>query len=246
MHICSVHKKLEIVPGDLGDHRQLAAYHYRDGRLAAVKRVFSLRANGSPGTAETRPAGVIVYAMPNPRVELRNVATGDIFSGLDRQTELSLINHNVRLISRVIIEPRFRGIGLASRLVRETMPMMEVPIVEALGVMPLVNPFLERAGMKAFEPRVAAHHVELTEAFGAVGIEEQDLIDPEAVQATLDALDGPAEDFVEVRIQRFLKSHGNRRTMLPGLDRTRYILGKLTHRPAYYIWFNPDLEVNTP
>ena len=110
MHICSIHKKLEIVSGDLGDYGQLSAYHYRDGRLAAVKRVFSLRANGAPGTAQARPAGVIVYAMPNPRVELRNVATGDIFSGLDRQTELSLINHNVRLISRVIIEPRFRGI----------------------------------------------------------------------------------------------------------------------------------------
>lgn len=246
MHLCSVHKKLEIVPGKLSDYRQLAAYHYRDGRLAAVKRVFLLKPNRPLGTASGRAVGVIVYAMPNPRVELRNLATGGIFSGLDRQTELSLINRNIRLISRIIIEPRFRGIGLASRLVRETMPMMRVPIVEALGVMPLVNPFLEKAGMQAFEPRVAAHHVELLEAFSAVGIEEQHLIDPQTVQREFDALSLPAADFVEAHIQRFLKSHGNRRTMPPGVDRTRYVLGKLTHRPAYYIWFNPDLEVNKP
>ena len=82
MHTCSVHKKLEIVPGKLSDYRQLAAYHYRDGRLAAVKRVFLLKPNRPLGTASGRAVGVIVYAMPNPRVELRNPATGEIFSGL--------------------------------------------------------------------------------------------------------------------------------------------------------------------
>jgi hypothetical protein len=31
--------------------------------------------------------------------------------------------------------------------------------------------------------------------------------------------------------------------MPAGIARTRYILGKLTHRPAYYIWFNPLMMV---
>jgi len=123
---------------------------------------------------------------------------------------------------------------------------MNVPIVEALGVMPLVHPFLERAGMTAFAPRPARHHVELLEALSAVGVEDRDLIDPAAVQDKLDALKWPAADFLEARIRQFLKSHGSRRTMAPGPDRTRYLLGKLTHRPAYYIWFHPDLEVTTP
>jgi hypothetical protein len=34
--------------------------------------------------------------------------------------------------------------------------------------------------------------------------------------------------------------------MPDGLERTRYILGRLTHRPAYYIWFNPDKEMVLP
>jgi len=139
----------------------------------------------------------------------------------------------------VIVEPRVRGIGLAVRLVRETMPRLNVPVIEALAVMPLVNPFLERAGMKSFAPRVPVTQVELLEALSAVGIEQDDLIDPAAVQHRLDCLAPPAADFLEARIRRFLRSHGTRRTMPAGLERTRYLLARLTHRPAYYIWFNP-------
>jgi len=175
---------------------------------------------------------------------LRNLATDHVFAGLDRQTQLTLLNRNILCISRVIIEPRFRGIGLATRLVRETMPMMDVPILEAMGVMPQVNPFLEKAGMQCFEPHVAAGHVELLEAFSAVGVEEQHLIGAGSVQEKLDALSPPAADFIEAHIQRFLKNHGRRRTMPPGLERTRFVLEKLTDRPAYYIWFNPALEVS--
>jgi hypothetical protein len=181
-------------------------------------------------------------------VELRTVATGGRFAGLDRQTELALLNRNIRCIARVIVEPRLRGIGLASRLVRETMPMMNVPIVEALGVMPLVNPFLERAGMKAFEPRIPVEHVKLIEAFSAVRVEEADLVSPAVVQAKLDRVTGRRAAFIERYIAEFLRSHGTRRTMPPGLDRTRYLLGKLTHRPTYYIWFNPSMiaSINHP
>lgn len=239
MRTCSIVKGLELVPGDMGDYEQLAAYHYREERPVVVKAVYVLRPVRPLGSFGHRPAGVIVYTMPNPRVELRTVATGGRFAGLDRQTELSLLNRSVRCIARVIVEPRLRGIGLASRLVRATMPMMNVPIVEAMGVMPRVNPFLERAGMKAFEPRVPVEHVKLIEAFSAVQVEESDLVSPTAVQDRLGSLTGPEAAFIERHIAEFLKSHGTRRTMPPGIARTRYLLGKLTHRPVYYIWFNP-------
>ena len=246
MHTCSLHRKLQIVEGDMKDYESLAMYHYRDSRPVAVKAVFALKIKGRVAPRDNRPAGVIVYTMPNPRVELRDVATDGLFSGLDRQSELSLINRNIRCIARVVIEPRYRGIGLASRLVRQTMPRLNVPVIEALGVMPSVNPFLEKAGMKPYVPPVPLHHVDLLESFSAVGIEEEDLVYPKLVQAKMDALPWPACDFLEIRIEQFLKSHGRRRTMLPDLNRTRYILGKLTRRPVYYIWFNPQMEVTMP
>jgi GNAT superfamily N-acetyltransferase len=242
MHACSIHGELEIVPGDMSDYRLLAAYHYREGRPVGIKAVYTIRPKRALGSLGRRPAGVIVYAMPNPRIELRTRATGGAFRGLDRQSQLQLLNRHVRCLARVVIEPRFRGIGLAVRLVRETLPKLNVPIIEALGVMPLVNPFLERAGMQCFEPRVPVEHVELIEALSAVGIEEDDLVDSARVQQGLDGLGAAARAFVEARIRRFLKSHGSRRTMPDGLERTRYMLGRLTHRPAYYFWVHPLLH----
>jgi len=241
MHTCSITRSLELAPGDMSDYEQLAAYHYRQERPVAIKAVYVLRPKEPLGSFGRRAAGVIVYTMPNPRVELRTVATGGLFAGLDRQTELAMLNRSVRCIARVIVEPRLRGIGLATRLVRETLPTMNVPIVEALGVMPLVNPFLERAGMKVFEPRVPVEHVKLIEVFSAVDVEEGDLVSPQVVQERLDGLTGPPAAFIERHIAEFLKSHGVRRTMPPGLERTRYLLGKLTHRPSYYIWLNPSM-----
>jgi hypothetical protein len=246
MHSCSLHGKLEIVPGDLADYKRLACYHYRGDRLAGVTAVFIVRPVKPMGSLHRRAAGAIVYTMPVPRMELRNTATGNLFKGLDRQTQLALINRNLRCISRVVIEPRLRGIGLATRLVRETLPQAGVPIVEAVGVMPLTNPFLEKAGMKVFTPRVRVEHVELIEALSVVGVEESELVDPSSVQEKLDALPGSAADFIETHVRRFLKSHGRRRTMPPGIERTRYLLSKLTERPAYHIWFHPTLEVTLP
>jgi len=235
MRDCSVCKKLQIVKGCVDDYKVLADYHYRDSRLGPYAAIFALK--GDFG----RTVGVIVYTMPAPALELRNIATGNMFAGLDRSTQLALVNKNIRCISRVIIEPRFRSLGLASRLVRETMPQMQVPIIEAMAVMGLVNPFFERAGMKAFTAKIPVRCAQLIEAFSMLGIEKKELIDAKHAQRKLDRLPAPDAEFIELQIKRFLQSYGKRQNMSAGIERTRYILSKLTERPVYYIWFNPYL-----
>jgi len=239
MKKCSVCRKLQIVPGCLGDYKKLARFHYRDSRLGPFAAIFAIRPTKAlEARLGTETIGVIVYTMPSVGVELRNIAAGDLFTGLDKGTRLALINKNIRCVSRVVIEPRFRGLGLASRLVRETMPEMNVPIVEAMAVMGLVNPFFEKAGMKAFTAKMPARCVQLVEAFSMVGIEKEELINSERVQQKLDRLERREGEFIEHQIKHFLQSYGKRRYERAGLERTRFVLSKLTLRPVYYIWFN--------
>lgn len=246
MRSCSVTKELRIVRGCLQDYKELAHYHYRDSRLGPFAAVFALKAaKALAGSFSTTVVGVIVYTMPSPGVELRKMATGDFFAGYDRVTHLALINNNIRCIGRVIIEPRFRGLGLASRLVRETMPQMNVPIIEALAVMGLVNPFFEKAGMTAYAGKMPVRCVQLMEAFSAVGIEKQELTDPQKVHRKLQKLGATESEFIKDQINRFLQSYGKRRNMRHCLERTRFVLSKLTERPVYYIWFNPKLKLIT-
>jgi len=237
---CSVCKRLEIVPGCIDDYYRLSHYHYRDIRLGPYTAIFALKGSSRlAGTSRTITAGVIVYSTASAVLELRNIATGNFFVGLDKGTQLSLMNRDIRRISRVIVEPRFRGLGLAKQLVRETMPELNVPIVEAIAMMGLVNPFLERAGMKAYTAPLHTGNIRLIEALSAVGIEADLLIDPYNVQRTIDRLPSEKSQFLERQIRYFLRSHGRRRDMPPGLERTRYFLTRLTSRPTYYIWFNP-------
>ena len=244
MRSCSVTKKLQIVPASRADYEGLAHYHYRDSKLGSYTAMFALKSPRSGGSCR-QAVGVIVYKMPTPGAEFRNIATGGLFAGFDRTTQLMLLNKNVRCINRVIIEPRFRSLGLASRLVRETMPKMGVPVVEAMAVMGLVNPFLEKSGMRAFKPKIQERCVRLVEALSVVGIENKELIDPRRVQRELDRLPAEKAEFIEHEIYRFLQSYGSHRYSRPGQERTRYILSKLTERPVYYIWFNPGLKLRT-
>jgi hypothetical protein len=234
MQGCSVCENLQIVPGCLDDYRRFASYHYCGGHTGPASAIFVLSWHGCKA-----PVGVIVYSNAPVVLELRNIATGHIFAGLDRSTQLELINANIRRISRVIIEPRFRGLGLASWLVRETMPLLNIPIIEAIAVMGWINPFFERAGMKAYKAKPSVASVQFIEALSIVGIEQTELIDPVRVQHKFDRLGDCEARFIEQQIRHFLKNHGRRRDMPPGIERTRYILTKLTARPVYYIWFNP-------
>jgi hypothetical protein len=239
MKTCSVCRKLQIVRGCLDDYKKLARFHYRDSRPGAYTAIFAIRSLNYPVQSKGETIGVIVYTMPSMGAELRNIATDNLFAGFDKKTRLALINKNIRCIGRVIIEPRFRGLGLASRLVRETMPKMNVPIVEAMAVMGLVNPFFEKAGMKSFAAKMPARCIQLVEAFSMVGIEKDILISPQKVQQKLDRLGQSEAEFIELQIKHFLQSYGRRRYERAGLERTRFVLSKLTLRPVYYIWFNP-------
>ncbi|MFC1780932.1 hypothetical protein ACFLZ8_01530 [Planctomycetota bacterium] len=232
----TIYKKVLIQPGCLDDYKKLAAFHYRDKYIGPFSNIYTLNTNPAAGLRK-QTVGVIVYALPVARLQLRNIATDNFFIGFDRNTQLALLNKYVRRISRVIIEPRFRGLSLAAHLVRETLLMMNFPIIESLAVMGSVNPFFEKAGMRAFAGPPSPRNVRLIEAFGAIGIEDKLLIDAEAVQRKIEKLDAAGTEFIERETESFLQCFGNHRYAQPGIERTRYILSKLTARAVYFIWF---------
>jgi len=241
MKPCSVCKKIKIVPGGFDDYRQFANYHYRESRPGPFEKIFVLR---NEALRETRKKilGVIVYSMPYVGLEMRSLVMNNFFVGFDKETQLGLINKNIRCISRIIIEPRFRGLGLAKRLVQQTMQRMNVPIIEAVAVMGRINPFLEKAGMRPFTSKPSQRCVQFVEALGIIGIEDKDLVDPQKVQQKLSRLNAEKNEFIERQIKRFLKGYGRRRNMPTGLERTRFILSRLNTKPVYYIWFNETIS----
>lgn len=132
---CSLAREMYVAEGSKEDYKRLARFHYREAKgLIAVQKIFALKRGG-----ET--VGVIVYKYPAITTFGRHKAFG-------RKLSVEEINRDLALISRVIVHPKYRTIGLGVKLVRETLPLAGKPYVEAVAVMARYNPFFERAGMK--------------------------------------------------------------------------------------------------
>ncbi|MCK4998836.1 MAG: hypothetical protein KAS23_04845 [Anaerohalosphaera sp.] len=236
---CSVTQHLEIYKAGKKEYAELSRFHYRCVSLSPYVAVYAIRDRRAYGQEHGRVIGVVVYTMPVPSLQLRTIATdGRYYCPGDRVGTLRLINDNIRCISRVIIEPRYRGLGLAAWLVRETMFLLNVPVIESLAVMGRFNGFFNKAGFTSYDAPIPERCVRLTEALQMVSIDESMFVDPTAVHTYLSTLADERGVFIETQIKRFLQAYGKRAVMEAGIERTRYVLSKLTDRPVYYIWFN--------
>jgi ABC-type ATPase with predicted acetyltransferase domain len=91
---------------------------------------------------------VAVLSWPTVNSAVREEVLG--LGGWAPGRRLAFVNERVRTISRVIVHPQFRGVGVASGLVRRVCEECPTRWVEAFAVMGRVNPFFVKAGMREF------------------------------------------------------------------------------------------------
>jgi hypothetical protein len=241
---CTLKKYLKIVPGTIADYKTLCRFHYRHCQTGPVSAVYKI-IDTHPMREQIEPiVGVIVYSMPACSVQLRNIATQGLFTKSGSSSvNMQLVNQNIRTISRVVIEPRYRALGLAYELVQQTMPLLNTAYIEALAVMGKVNPFFEKAGMMKYEAAEQTRSVKLRQALSVIGIEDDDLVDIELTHSKIQSLNPKAKNFIENQIVNFLTTYGRRIRNLPdGLKRTEYVISRLSDRPVYYLWRNANVE----
>ena len=248
MKPCRLHNDLEIVAGSQADWRQLARFHYRPGRPGAVDQVFALRyraekikADRSLIGASLGVIGVIVYAMPMANSGLRHQATGRRYLVGNTRERMVLLNREMRTISRVVIHPQFRGIGLAARLVRETLKKAGTVYVEAQAAMGQVNPFFEKASMTRYHKPPAASTLRLQAVAEQVGLTANLFYDPAQLERALQSLKETDHDwFVGEMVrfgQGFGKSFKNIERSVAGLS--GFVASHLSGESIYYLWRNP-------
>jgi hypothetical protein len=80
------------------------------------------------------------------------------------------LNEKLSIISRVVVHPKYRTIGLGTKLVKETLPLVGTPYVEMPAVMAKYNPFAEKAGMqKIAEQPPPKEAVKIAETLSQLG-----------------------------------------------------------------------------
>lgn len=134
--------QMTIERGAWTDYKALSRFHYRPGRPATVAGLW--RARYVEATA-TRVAAVGVLSWPTINCASRE--SHFALREMDCRARTRVVNANLRTISRIIVHPQFRGIGLASALIRRLCAECPTRYVEALAVMARAHPMFAAAGM---------------------------------------------------------------------------------------------------
>jgi len=130
---CSLIDKVTIEYGTIEDWRGLEYFHYRAGIPYGPQKIFVAKIGD-------RIVGAIIYSNSPLSCKPRNLYLGYVPTAEE-------INKDFVIISRVVVLPKFRGIGLAVKLVKETLPLIKKKYVETIAVMARYNPFFAKAGM---------------------------------------------------------------------------------------------------
>lgn len=140
-HKMSLERFMKIEKATHEEYMTLDRYHYIPGEPLIATNRFKL-------TYRDQIIGVIIYVSTFMQLALRNKVFPEYKGNLSQKEELSMtVNRDIVRLSRIIIHPKFRGVGLAQKLVRETLPLTGKRIVETVAAMPKYNPFFEKAGM---------------------------------------------------------------------------------------------------
>jgi GNAT superfamily N-acetyltransferase len=167
----AIGESLEIRPGVYADYLAMARWHYRAGAPAAPVRI--LRA-----ACEGLRVGVLVVTMPTLMSRWRAVAWPEL--GLvdsDARGRARTLNRRVRTLARLIVDPRFRGVGVARALVAAYLNDPLTSHTEVITAMGRFSPVFERAGMRPVEVPPAPRDAALRRELAALGVRPCTLID---------------------------------------------------------------------
>lgn len=166
-------RPIEIAPGVVGDYTRLARLHYRSAAPATIARILT-----ATDAATGEVAGVLVTSRPTLNGSWRAIAWPGRFDTGTLGERAQRLNRELRTISRVIIDPRYRGAGLASGLVRRYLCDPETALTEGVTAMAPVCPFFERAGMTPCAIPVPARHTRLRKRLAELDLGVNDLLRP--------------------------------------------------------------------
>jgi len=238
---CSLVKEMRIEEGSFEDWRKLACFHYRSHKVAGPRKIFRLMHGDEL-------CGVIVYSYPPPTCFGRKPVLPKM--------PWKELNEKLSIISRVVVHPKYRTIGLGTKLVKETLPLVGTLYVEMPAVMAKYNPFAEKAGMrKIAEQPPPKEALKIAETLSRLGFNIHLLGSEKYVLAKLQKLSAEEvakvrEAFIKHAHPRFLKSFSAhmpfgrmeayaeevRKASLERLTRLIKICGFLMQTKVYLFW----------
>lgn len=169
--------------GTPADWKRMKHLHYASGSPATYHSVHVLRHPDVPG-----PAAVAVYSYPDLHSSARNLATDDEYVIHGSGPRGRRLNRDIVRLSRVVVAPELRAIGLARHLIQLSVPTLDVAYVEATASMARYTGFLEKSGFRHVPQGTSEAEAQLLDWAAQVGLPGQLCLSPEGFARWIDDL----------------------------------------------------------
>ena len=136
-------QNFRLLRGDFQDYLALERFHYRAARPRTWDQIWIVR-------YQQRIVGVGVLSWPMPTVRGRVRHFG--LRGCSYRLLCRLANRHFRTISRIIVHPQFRSLGIGAALVRTLCTHGSTRYIDSAAMMGRAHPLFERGGMQRIEP----------------------------------------------------------------------------------------------
>jgi len=235
---------LEIVKGDFSDYKKLKEYHYIKDDPVCTRGIFKARCADLFAKAIPDPLGVIVYAVPIGEWKARNLAVDNYFSRYKSKSDRqSAINRNISYVARIIVDPRFHKLGIASRLLKETMPLFNCHWLETMTPVDKYMSLFTRNGFKLFFQPTPPIYQEMQQALLRAKVTKQYWTEPEVTDTVTRALNKYESNLFDSACKKFLRNFHHHEGEKKGIERIRYILSKIRYPNAYYLYANEKVPL---
>lgn len=164
--------------GTRAEADRLAPFHYRPPP-ATVAGIW---------VAEHPRAGVVAaltLSYPALNARWRDLAWPGRYRTGDRRADARRLNAEVRTISRVVVDPRYRALGIATRLIRAVLADPPTIRTEAIAAMGAFCPIFDAAGMTPWRLPPTARDRRLRRALQAARAPVWSLLDPARLRILL-------------------------------------------------------------
>ena len=208
-------------------------WHFLDRKPCAVDKVFVIEPN----------VAIIVYAYPPLASRSRRIATKSIFNTGSRSEIAQRINQNVRIISRLVVNPAYRKRRIATKLIRHTLPLVDVSFVECSTNLFGGSKCFTNAGMTRFLSPVPDLYFAVKAAYKEIGFDDLPALNFRHQKIFFEQIPKKQADRFRKVLKRYLESAHIYKIPDSLFELHMRVSSRIDQIPAYYYWFNPEKNI---